>query len=558
VPAPTSPPAFPGEEFGQQDEQQRQRQRGDAEQNMGLEGRDAQICDDEREKGDHRCGNGETSSHARRGRGRAPGCRNSQTAYRHGNQGNRPDIGFDIGGHEGVAHFIAADQAGIAHQRQIDCRGGGQHDEGSSARGRRQRRPDPGGCRDKHGNGQSGSQGRVVRIGDTMFGKDERDDHECEDRRPVPGQVSRRRRTFGFSQPKVATKIAVRPTSRKAPAAGATGSSTAGEEERPRRPADDTGNREPEPVAKARHGHDRCGDDEGMGGQRQRIRLLRGDEQRRAIGAKQPDCGQFRAVDGGKQEAGDTDDRQADEGDGRSDKSVERVGGVERAEGADGARSRHDPRNVRFPEHRQIELPVAPAQPFTRHKQRRREQRAGGDTRARTKQAGLDRVTDQEQRSQRNRDTAQDDRPAGAKQPFYVGCAPARYSNLRKRRRRRRSGERGAGERDGLGFGHRFPGFFRFRFRPGSGCKRWRHIWAPRPFRLLFGGPCIDSGPAQRRTQFIQFVPETAVLDIDAAKPHQQHKQANQDYCSHVRPRLFRSVRCPNNTLKVHSKMPQS
>ena len=120
-----------------------------------------------------------------------------------------------------------------------------------------------------------------------------------------------------------------------------------------------------------------------------------------------------------------TDGGQAGKGDRRSDKAIECVGGIERPESADGARSGQDARDVGSAEGRQVQFPVAPPQPLAGGEEASGEQRARGDPRARPQQPCFDGVADQEQGTERNGDAAENDRQACTEQPFEIGGGTA-------------------------------------------------------------------------------------------------------------------------------------
>ena len=117
----------------------------------------------------------------------------------------------------------------------------------------------------------------------------------------------------------------------------------------------------------------------------------------------------------------------------RADEAVERVGGVDRGESGDAAGAGQDGGNVGLGEDREIERAVAAAQPLAGAEEDRRKQEAERDAHARSEQPLLDRVAHEEDRAERQRQPADQHRPARADlrfQRFLLRSRRARGSRF--------------------------------------------------------------------------------------------------------------------------------
>jgi hypothetical protein len=107
-------------------------------------------------------------------------------------------------------------------------------------------------------------------------------------------------------------------------------------------------------------------------------------------------------------------DAEQHEGGAGYEKTVERIGGVDRRIGDGGAGCGEDARDVRRRDLRERDRDLAPPRPFAGCDQRRREQTAEEDAHGRADQAGLDRILDEENPAEREREPADPDHPACA------------------------------------------------------------------------------------------------------------------------------------------------
>lgn len=137
--------------------------------------------------------------------------------------------------------------------------------------------------------------------------------------------------------------------------------------------------------------------------------------------------------------------RQRDERGGGADESIERMRSVNRSEGRNRARRREDCRNVGARVAGRWRLAgrtVAAAHEFAGGDQAGRERKPQRDPHRRSEEALLDGIAHKQQRAERQRDAADDDRPAGADGLFEA--APNGCGLLRRRLFCRRLGRRRA------------------------------------------------------------------------------------------------------------------
>ena len=192
---------------------------------------------------------------------------------------------------------------------------------------------------------------------------------------------------------------------------GAAARVDAGEENQlPERRARRGGEGEPQPVAQPREPIGAGADDRDIEDDGQGVRFGGSDEQRRAERADEAEPGERGAVQRGEQHRGESDAAHQQEGCAGADEAVERMGGVERAEGGDGAGGGQDGGDRRDGGRAFVALAPS-AQIFARREQRQTQQQPAGHPRGGAEPALIDRIFDQQQRAERERDAADEHRP---------------------------------------------------------------------------------------------------------------------------------------------------
>ncbi len=215
------------------------------------------------------------------------------------------------------------------------------------------------------------------------------------------------------------------------------------DEEAPDKARRDAADREPSPFADARHAEDGGGDGENMEHDREGRRRGARDEKRRGIAAERSERRESRPVDDGEEERDETGDGQKDESGTGADEAVERVRGVDRGKERDAGGAGQDRRNVRLGEDLgQGERPVAAPEPLAGHEEHDGEQDAERDARRGSEQTLLDRIAHQEDGAERQRQPADQNRPARADLRFerFAG-----WHRLRQLWRRGSAGSSAAG-----------------------------------------------------------------------------------------------------------------
>ncbi len=211
----------------------------------------------------------------------------------------------------------------------------------------------------------------------------------------------------------------------------------AGGRDQRQRPEDDRDSRcgetQPVPVADPGEGEAGRGDDRRIDREDIGVRVLGGDQEGRREGCDEADGAEQRAVQAGENQRAETDGSQRHEGEGRADEAIERMGGIDRAEGRDGARTGEGRGNVSERQGRQAL--VAAAQPFAAGKQRQGEQETKRDAHPGPDEPLLDGVAHEENAAETEGDGADPDRPARADALLEA----ADIGGRRRRRRRCRS-----------------------------------------------------------------------------------------------------------------------
>ncbi len=189
---------------------------------------------------------------------------------------------------------------------------------------------------------------------------------------------------------------------------------------RPEKPEHDRGDREPAPQAHARHAESGGGDDGEIEVERPIVGPVGPDDQRCDIGADKAEPGERRPVQQGGCERRQRDQAEQHEGDGRSDESVESVGGVDVGIGDGGTGGSKDARNMCARQAGQSAELLAAARPFAGDDEREREQRAEDDAHAGAEPSLLDRIAHQEEAAEHERDAADPDDPLSAEALFQA------------------------------------------------------------------------------------------------------------------------------------------
>ena len=187
---------------------------------------------------------------------------------------------------------------------------------------------------------------------------------------------------------------------------------------------------QPQPFAQARESIGRSANDQDINDYRPGRRLARRDQERRCQRADETDAGKHGAMQRCGEHARDTDHAQRDKSKSRSDEFVKRMRGIDGAERADCAsRCQHGgdagPQGVEAIHRLQniAGIALAPAQPFTRGNKRQRKYQSNDNARAGSKQSLQDRLTDEKQSAEGEREATNPDRPACAEAFFEAGRA---------------------------------------------------------------------------------------------------------------------------------------
>ena len=193
--------------------------------------------------------------------------------------------------------------------------------------------------------------------------------------------------------------------------------------------------RQPQPAAQARQriGGDR--DRREVEDDRPRRGMIGGNEQRRDLGADKAEAGERRPVQRGERQRRQSHGAEREERRARADESVERVRGVDAAEGGDdaGAGQRRRRVGARRGAAERRKRAFGAAQPFAEAEQDGGERQAEQHARAGAEIALLGGVADEQQRAEASRDPANPDSPARA-EPFFKRSARGRRARRRLRR----------------------------------------------------------------------------------------------------------------------------
>ena len=153
-----------------------------------------------------------------------------------------------------------------------------------------------------------------------------------------------------------------------------------------------------------------------------RLGTIGGDQQRRGERPQQAEPRQRRTVQRGGQHRGETGGAERDKREAGADEAVERVGGVDAAESSNRSGRGQDAGHISDGNAAERSLRAfATAQIFAGGDERRREDQAEHDPRAGPEKSSLDRISNQQERTQRYGDAADPDRPACAERLFPTG-----------------------------------------------------------------------------------------------------------------------------------------
>ena len=211
--------------------------------------------------------------------------------------------------------------------------------------------------------------------------------------------------------------------------------------EGPQQREHDRGDRKPAPQPHARQTEGRRGDDGEIDIERPEVRFAGGNQDRRDEGAGDAEAGERRPVQQRRGERAQRHQPEQDEGGGRHQESVQRIGRIDRCKrhrGAGGGENRRD-----IGDRQRLDggdALLAPG-PFAGGKQRQREQAAEHGAHAGAEQAGLDRIAHHEEAAERQRQSADPHHPAGADRFLETGiglrqAAAARLAGSQAARRR--------------------------------------------------------------------------------------------------------------------------
>ena len=173
-------------------------------------------------------------------------------------------------------------------------------------------------------------------------------------------------------------------------------------------------NGQPAPAPQPCEAEGGCGHDGEVERENGEIGLGRGDEQRRGMGADEPEPGEPGPVQRRGGHGGKADHRQQQEGEGRPDHAVKRIGAIGGREQADRTGRREDAGDIGSGNRRKGGDARRAAQPFAAGEQRDREGGGERDAHARSDQSGIDRIADEEDRAECQRQAADPDGPARA------------------------------------------------------------------------------------------------------------------------------------------------
>ena len=204
------------------------------------------------------------------------------------------------------------------------------------------------------------------------------------------------------------------------------GSAGGGKHPGPQQRADRGRQREPLPEAQPREpvgGEDHEGEIEH---DRPEPRLGRADEERARERGEEPERRERRSVQGRGQHRRDGDRAEEHERARRPDHAVEGVGRVYRRERGRGPGSGQHPGYVGRGDRGERRGGLAPAHPFAGRNERKREEGAGGDARARAEQPLLDRIAHEEQAAEAERDAADPHGPPCAEPLLEAGLGGRR------------------------------------------------------------------------------------------------------------------------------------
>ena len=170
--------------------------------------------------------------------------------------------------------------------------------------------------------------------------------------------------------------------------------------------------RPPEPIG-GRDDHSDI-DDDGP-----RLRTIGGDQQRRGERPQQAEPRQRRTMQRGGQHRGETRGAERDKREARADEAVKCVGGVDAAESSNRSGRGQDAGHISDGNTAERSLRAfATAQIFAGGDERRREDQAEHDPRTGSEKSPLDRISNQQERTERYGDAADPDRPACAERLF--------------------------------------------------------------------------------------------------------------------------------------------
>ena len=207
--------------------------------------------------------------------------------------------------------------------------------------------------------------------------------------------------------------------------------------EGPQRREHDGRDRKPAPQPDAREAEGGGGDDGEIKIQRPEIRLLGGDQDRRRESGGDAEAGQRRPVQQRRGQGAQRHHAEQNERRRRDEEIIQRVGGVDGGERHRGAGGGEDGRDVGDRQRLDRSQAFLAPGPFAGGKQRQREQAAEQHAHARSEQALFDRIADQEETAQRQRQAADPDHPAGADTFLEAGTGlRRRRGNVGYRRRR--------------------------------------------------------------------------------------------------------------------------
>ena len=167
---------------------------------------------------------------------------------------------------------------------------------------------------------------------------------------------------------------------------------------------------------------------------RERRRFAARHKKRRRVAAECAEGRKPGAVDHRQEKCHEARGGEQHEGGGGADEAVERIRGVDGRKKRNAARSGQDRGYVGLRQDGKLERPVAAPQPFAPAEEHCGEQEAGGDPCARAEQARLDRVADEEDRAERQRQPADQHGPARSDfqfQRFAGWCRGGRRRRFR-------------------------------------------------------------------------------------------------------------------------------